>query len=146
MPDCAISTDIITGFSTETDEEHRDTLNMMQKVGYDYAYMFKYSERPKTLAERRYDDDIPDDIKTRRLQEIIELQTNLSRISNEADLGKTFEVLVEGPSRKSDADFCGRNSQNKMIVFPKKNAAKGSYVMVKVTSCTSATLIGELVE
>jgi tRNA-2-methylthio-N6-dimethylallyladenosine synthase len=146
MPECAISTDIITGFCTESDDEHKDTLNLMKKVGYDYAYMFKYSERPKTLAERRYEDDIPEDVKTRRLQEIIELQTNLSKMSNEEDLGKTFEVLVEGPSRKSEADFCGRNSQNKMIVFPRKNAEKGTYVQVKITSCTSATLIGELVE
>lgn len=146
MPDCAISTDIITGFCTETEEEHQDTLSLMDWAGFDYAYMFAYSERPKTLAERKYEDDIPENIKNRRLTEVINLQQRLSKESNERDLGKVFEVLVEGPSKRSDADFAGRNSQNKVIVFPKGNVKKGDYVMVKVNSCTSATLIGEIVE
>lgn len=145
LPECAISTDIITGFCTETEEEHADTLSLMEWAGFDYAYMFAYSERPKTLAERKYDDDVPETVKNRRLTEVINLQQNLSKASNERDLGKVFEVLVEGPSRKSDADHAGRNSQNKVIVFPKGNTQKGDYVKVKVNSCTSATLIGELV-
>jgi len=146
MPDCAISTDIITGFCTETEEEHRDTLSLMEWAAFDYAYMFSYSERPKTLAERKYEDDIPDAVKNRRLTEVINLQQSLSKASNERDLGKVFEVLVEGPSKKSDADYAGRNSQNKVIVFPRGNVKKGDYVKVLVKSCTSATLIGELVE
>lgn len=144
LPDCAISTDIITGFCTETEEEHADTLSLMEWAGFDYAYMFAYSERPKTLAERKYEDDIPETVKNRRLTEVINLQQQLSKTSNERDLGKVFEVLVEGPSRRSDADHAGRNSQNKVIVFPKGNTKKGDYVKVKVLSCTSATLIGEL--
>lgn len=145
LPDCAISTDIITGFCTETEEEHADTLSLMEWAGFDYAYMFAYSERPKTLAERKYEDDIPETVKNRRLTEVINLQQQLSKTSNDRDLGKVFEVLVEGPSRRSDADHAGRNSQNKVIVFPKGNTKKGDYVKVKVLSCTSATLIGELV-
>ena len=145
LPDCAISTDIITGFCTETEEEHAETLSLMEWAGFDYAYMFAYSERPKTLAERKYDDDVPEPVKNRRLTEVINLQQRLSKASNDRDLGKVFEVLVEGPSKKSDADFAGRNSQNKVIVFPRGNARKGDYVKVKVLSCTSATLIGELV-
>ncbi len=145
MPDCAISTDIITGFCTETEEEHQDTLSLMEWAGFDYAYMFAYSERPKTLAERRYEDDIPEQVKNRRLTEVINLQRELSLASNKRDLGKEFEVLVEGPSRKSEDDFCGRNSQNKMVVFPKGNTRKGQYVTVRIKDCTSATLIGELI-
>lgn len=145
MPDCAISTDIITGFCTETEEEHQDTLSLMRWAGFDYAYMFAYSERPKTLAERRYEDDVPEQVKNRRLTEVIQLQRDLSLESNKRDIGKEFEVLVEGPSRKSEEDFCGRNSQNKMVVFPRGNAQKGQYLTVRVTDCTSATLIGELV-
>jgi tRNA-2-methylthio-N6-dimethylallyladenosine synthase len=145
MPDCAISTDIITGFCGETEEEHADTLSLMQEVGFDYAYMFKYSERPNTLAQRKYKDDVPDEIKTRRLQEVIELQTQLSLKSNQRDIGKTFEVLVEGPSKKNKAEYFGRNSQNKVIVFPKGNTKPGEYVWVKINQCTSATLIGEIV-
>lgn len=144
LPDCAISTDIITGFCTETEEEHRDTLSLMEWARFDYAYMFAYSERPKTLAERRYEDDIPEPVKNRRLNEVINLQRELSLASNKRDIGKEFEVLVEGPSRKSQDDFCGRNSQNKMVVFPKGHAVKGQYVRVRITDCTSATLIGEL--
>lgn len=145
MPDCAVSTDIITGFCTETEEEHADTLSLMEWAGFDYAYMFSYSERPKTLAERKYEDDIPLAIKNRRLTEVINLQQRLSKESNERDLGKVFEVLVEGPSKKTDVEFAGRNSQNKVIVFPKGNTKKGDYVKVKVNACTSATLIGELI-
>lgn len=145
MPDCAVSTDIITGFCTETEEEHADTLSLMEWAGFDYAYMFSYSERPKTLAERKYEDDIPLAIKNRRLTEVINLQQRLSKESNERDLGKVFEVLVEGPSKKTDTEFAGRNSQNKVIVFPKGNTKKGDYVKVKVNACTSATLIGELI-
>lgn len=146
IPDCAISTDIITGFCTETEEEHQDTLSLMEWTGFDYAYMFAYSERPKTLAERKYEDDIPETVKNRRLTEVINLQQRLSKESNERDLGKVFEVLVEGPSKKSAEEYAGRNSQNKVIVFPKGTVQKGDYVKVKVNRCTSATLIGELVE
>jgi len=146
MPDCSVSTDIITGFCSETEEEHQETISLMELANYDYAFMFTYSERPKTLAERKYEDDIPEDVKIRRLTEIITLQRRLSHDSNIRDIGKTFEVLVEGFSKKTEDDLSGRNSQNKVLVFPKGNAKKGDYVRVKVNSCTSATLIGELVE
>lgn len=145
MPECNISTDIITGFCTETEEEHQDTISLMEWAGFDYAYMFEYSERPKTLAERKYEDDIPQEVKNRRLTEVINLQRRLSSDSNQRDLGKTFEVLVDGPSKRSADEYIGRNSQNKVIVFPKGNTQKGDYVMVKVNSCTSATLIGEII-
>ncbi len=145
LPDCAISTDIITGFCGETEEEHADTISLMKEVGFDYAYMFKYSERPNTLAQRKYKDDVPDEVKGRRLQEVIELQTQLSLESNKRDIGKIFEVLVEGPSKKNEAEYYGRNSQNKVIVFPKENVKPGNYVSVRVNDCTSATLIGEIV-
>jgi tRNA-2-methylthio-N6-dimethylallyladenosine synthase len=112
---------------------------------YSFSYMFKYSERPGTLAARRYKDDVAEEVKSRRLQQIIDLQQQLSIESNRKDIGLTFEVLVEGPSRKSEEQFCGRNSQNKMIVFPKLNAKPGDYVQVRVNSCTAATLIGEIV-
>jgi tRNA-2-methylthio-N6-dimethylallyladenosine synthase len=145
MPDCAISTDIITGFCGETDAEHQDTISLMKEVGFDYAYMFNYSERPNTLAQRKYKDDVPEEMKSKRLQEIIQLQTSLSLASNQQDMGKTFEVLVEGVSKKSDQELYGRNSQNKVIVFPKEQAKSGEYVMVKVHACTSATLLGTIV-
>lgn len=145
MPDCAISTDIITGFCGETEEQHQDTLSMMEYVKYDFAYMFKYSERPKTLAERKYEDNVPDDVKGRRLKEVIEIQQRHSLESNKRDVGKTFKVLIEGVSKKSDKEYCGRNSQNAMIVFPKTEAKKGEYVHVKVHNCTAATLLGEVV-
>jgi len=146
LPDCGISSDIIAGFCTETEEDHQETLSIMRYSGYDMSYMFFYSERPGTLAARRYEDDIPEEVKKRRLQEIVDLQGELSRQSNLNDLGKTFKVLVEGNSRKSNADWMGRNSQNKVIVFPKKDMneqLKGSYVMVKVTDYTKTTLRGE---
>jgi tRNA-2-methylthio-N6-dimethylallyladenosine synthase len=146
MPDCAITSDIIAGFCGETEAQHADTLSIMQQVGYTMNFMFKYSERPGTLAARKFEDDIPEEVKSRRLQEIISLQAELSMKSNEKDIGRIFKVLVEGPSRKSDEHFCGRNSQNKMIVFPKASAKAGDYVWVKVHHCTQATLLGELVE
>ena len=147
MPDCGISSDIITGFCSETEDEHRDTLSVMEYCGYDFSYMFFYSERPGTLAERRYDDDIPTDVKKRRLAEVVAMQNRLSAESNRKDLGKTFKVLIEGNSKKSDADWMGRSSQNKVIVFPKgdTNYKKGDYVFVKVNNCTQATLLGEIV-
>ncbi len=146
IPDCAISSDFITGFCSETDHDHQETLSLMKWVGFDYAYMFKYSERPNTYAARNYKDDVADEIKSRRLDEIIELQNRLSLASNQKDIGKSFEVLVEGFSKKSAERLFGRNSQNKVIVFNKKDRKIGDYVMVKVKSCTSATLHGELVD
>ncbi|MBM3164834.1 MAG: tRNA (N6-isopentenyl adenosine(37)-C2)-methylthiotransferase MiaB [Bacteroidetes bacterium] len=145
IPNCAISTDIIAGFCGETEDEHSETLSLMSEVCFDYAYMFKYSERPKTLAERKFTDDVPDETKSRRLTEIIELQTKHSLFLNQRQVGQVQEVLVEGPSKRSAQQFCGRNSQNNMVVFDKKNVAKGSYVHVKITDCTSATLLGVLV-
>lgn len=146
IPDCAISSDMIAGFCTETEEEHKDTLTLMEKVRYSMSYMFFYSERPGTLAERKYEDDIPLETKKRRLQEIINLQTQISLEHNQNDVGEVFEVLIEGDSKKSDEYFKGRNSQNKMLVFPKKEGLKpGDYVMVKVSEVTSATLKGEIV-
>lgn len=147
MPDCGISSDVIAGFCTETEDDHQDTMSIMQYSKYDMSYMFFYSERPGTLAHRRYKDDIPEDVKKRRLQEIVELQNRLSLESNKLDLGKTYKVLIEGDSKKSEMDWMGRNSQNKVIVFPKNEMPlkKGDYVSVKVNDCTKATLLGELV-
>lgn len=146
LPDCAISSDIIAGFCTETEEEHQDTLSMIEWANYSMSYMFVYSERPGTLAARKLKDDVPEEIKKRRLQEIVRLQNQVSYRHNQADVGKTFKVLIEGLSKKSDNDFKGRNSQNKMIVFPKKAGVKpGDYVYVKVESATSATLRGHIV-
>ena len=147
MPDCGISSDIIAGFCTETKEDHRDTLSVMEYSKYDMSYMFFYSERPGTLAERRYKDDVPLEVKKRRLQEIVELQNRLSQESNKKDLGKTFKVLIEGDSKRSDKDWMGRNSQNKVVVFPKENyeLKKGDYVDVLVYDCTQATLLGKII-
>ncbi len=145
IPNCAISTDIITGFCGETDEEHAETISLMEQVQFDFAYMFKYSERPKTLAERRFEDDVPEEVKAKRLNEIIELQLKHSRLSNDKQIGKTVKVLVEGTSKRSEEHLCGRNGQNAMVVFPRENYVKGQYVFVKITSCTSATLRGEAV-
>ena len=144
MPGCGITTDVIAGFCSETEEDHRQTLDLFRKVGFDYAYMFYYSERPGTLAARHYPDDVPLDVKTRRLNEIIALQSELSLKSNQNDIGKTFRVLVEGPSKKNPEELCGRSGSNKMCVFPGKGHKAGDYVDVKVLSCTSATLIGKL--
>lgn len=145
IPDCGLSTDIIAGFCSETDDEHQQTLSLMEWVGFDYAFMFKYSERPNTIAQKKYADDVPEEIKSNRLSEIIALQQKLSLRSNQNDIGKTFEVLVEFFSKKSVNDLAGRNSQNKMVVFPKKEYQIGDYVMVKIKDCTAATLIGEAV-
>ena len=145
LPGCGITTDVIAGFCSETEEDHQRTLELFRKVGFDYAYMFYYSERPGTLAARHYPDDVPLDVKTRRLNEIIALQSELSLKSNHNDIGKTFRVLVEGPSKKNPEELCGRSGSNKMCVFPGKGHKAGDYVDVKVLSCTSATLIGELV-
>ena len=144
LPGCGITTDVIAGFCSETEEDHQQTLELFRKVGFDYAYMFYYSERPGTLAARHYPDDVPLDVKTRRLNEIIALQSELSLKSNQNDIGKTFRVLVEGPSKKNPEEICGRSGSNKMCVFPGKGHKAGDYVDVKVLSCTSATLIGKL--
>lgn len=146
VPGCSISTDIITGFCDETEEEHQDTLSLMKEVGFDFSYMYKYSERPKTLAERRFEDNVPEDVKGRRLEEIIAIQRANSLIWNEKQIGKIQKVLIEGVSKKSDNDLSGRNEGNAMVIFPKGNQKKGEYVNVKILSCTSATLIGEAVE
>ena len=143
--DCGISSDMIAGFCTETEAEHRDTLSLMDYVQYDFSYMFYYSERPGTLAERKYEDDIPLEVKKRRLREIIDKQQVISLARNQRDIGKTFKVLVEGNSKRSDEQLRGRNSANKVIVFPKENYQKGDYVMVKVHDCTAATLLGTAV-
>ena len=145
LPGCGITTDVIAGFCSETEEDHQQTLDLFRKVGFDYAYMFYYSERPGTLAARHYPDDVTLDVKTRRLNEIIALQNELSLKSNQNDVGKTFRVLVEGPSKKNPEELCGRSGSNKMCVFPGGGHKAGDYVDVKVLSCTSATLIGELV-
>ncbi|MEY4595106.1 MAG: hypothetical protein RIQ47_1516 [Bacteroidota bacterium] len=146
VPGCAISTDIISGFCGETEEQHQETLSLMRWSAYDYAYMFKYSERPGTLAARQYPDDVDESTKSRRLSEIIELQKELSHNSNLPQIGKTFRVLVESESKKSDQHLSGRTGENKVVVFPRKNYKPGDYVNVHITSCTPATLIGEVVD
>ncbi|MFC5407736.1 tRNA (N6-isopentenyl adenosine(37)-C2)-methylthiotransferase MiaB [Larkinella bovis] len=143
--DCGISHDMISGFCSETEEEHQDTLSLLAYARYDYGYMFAYSERPGTPAARKYADDVPDDVKIRRLNEIIALQRNLSLERNQRHIGKVQRVLVEGTSKRSDDFLCGRNDQNKMVVFPKENFQKGQYVNVLVTDCTAATLLGKAV-
>lgn len=142
LPDCSITTDIIAGFCTETEEDHRATLEMFRKVRYDYAFMFKFSMRPNTYAAKHMHDDVPDEVKTRRLEEIIALQGEIALENNRKDIGKTFEVLVEGTSHRSDSQLFGRNSQNKVIVFDKDNHQVGTYLRVRVTDCTAATLKG----
>ena len=141
MPDCGISTDAIVGFCSETEEEFRDTLSLFEEVGYDSAFMFFYSERPGTLAARNYPDDVPQEVKNRRLEELIALQNRLSLESNRRDLGREFEVLVEGPSKKNPDELCGRNSQGKMCVWPDTSHKPGEYVRVRVLDCTQATLL-----
>jgi tRNA-2-methylthio-N6-dimethylallyladenosine synthase len=143
--DCGITSDMITGFCTETDEEHRETLSLMEYVKYDFAFMFFYSERPGTLAAKKFVDDIPEEIKKRRLQEIIQLQTELSLKRNQRDVGKVHQVLIEGYSRKSEDFLQGRNTANKVVVFPKENFEKGQYINVLVHDCTAATLLGKAV-
>ncbi|RYZ51216.1 MAG: tRNA (N6-isopentenyl adenosine(37)-C2)-methylthiotransferase MiaB [Sphingobacteriales bacterium] len=144
MPDCGLSTDVISGFCTESEEEHHDTLSLMEACRFDMAYMFSYSERPGTLAARRYADDVPEDVKKHRLEEIIKLQNGHSRESYRNDIGKEFEVLIEGNSKRSEYDWSGRNSQNKMVVFPKGDHGfkVGDYATVRINEATSATLIG----
>lgn len=144
VPNCSISTDIICGFCDETEEEHADTLSLMREVGFDYAYMYKYSERPKTLAERRFEDNIPDEVKGRRLEEVIAIQQENSLAWNKKHIGTIQTILVEGKSKRSEEQLSGRNDGNAMVVFPKGNHQKGEYVKVKIVDCTSATLIGEL--
>lgn len=143
LPDASISTDIIAGFCGETEADHQQTLSLMEWAGFDFAYMFKYSERPGTFAEKKYEDDVPEEIKAQRLNEIIELQNKLSLSSKTRDIGKVFEVLVEGTSKKSDEQLYGRTSQNKVLVFPGGDNKPGDYVKVRVERCTSATLIGK---
>jgi tRNA-2-methylthio-N6-dimethylallyladenosine synthase len=145
IPDCALSTDMIAGFCTETEEDHQDSLSLMEWAGFDFAYMFKYSERPGTKAARKLKDDVPEEIKTRRLNEIISLQNRLSAVSKRNDVGKTFEVLAEGTSKRSSEHLAGRTSQNKVVVFPKGNKKAGDYVDVLIEKSTSATLIGNII-
>ncbi len=142
LPDCAISTDIIAGFCGETEDDHQETLSLMDWAKYDYAYMFKYSERPNTIASKKFEDDVPEEIKSKRLDEIIALQQTLSLESNKRDIGKVFEVLVEGISKRSEDQLYGRTGQNKVVVFRKGDYKPGDYVMVKIESCTAATLKG----
>jgi len=145
LPGCGLSTDMIAGFCTETEEDHQESLSLMKYCGYDLAYLYFYSERPGTLAARRFADDIPLEVKKRRLQELVDLYRDLSHDSMKKDVGKTFNVLIEGISKKSDKDYFGRNDQNKVIVFPKEEYKIGDYVMVHVHDCTTGTLIGKAV-
>ncbi len=142
LPDCTISTDIIAGFCGETEEDHQQTLSLMKEVAYEFAYMFKYSERPNTKAHRTMSDDVPEEVKVKRLTQIIELQNQLSKQNNQRDIGKCFEVLVEGVSKRNSEDLFGRTSQNKVAVFPAKGYKTGDYVNVRIESCSSATLVG----
>jgi tRNA-2-methylthio-N6-dimethylallyladenosine synthase len=144
IPDCAVSTDIIAGFCTESEDDHQLTLSLMKEVQYDFAFMFNYSERPNTYAQRKYKDDVPEKVKSRRLQEIINLQNQLSAESKKQDIGRVYEVLVEGTSKKSKNQLFGRTSQNKVVVFPKENILIGQYVNIQIENCTSATLIGNV--
>ncbi len=145
IPDCGISQDMITGFPTETEEDHLDTLSLMEYVKYDYGFMFAYSERPGTMAARKLEDDVPEEVKQRRLAEIIALQREHCRYRTQQHLGKVEEVLIEGESKKSSVQWMGRNSQNIVVVFPKENYKVGDFVNVKINDCTSATLIGTAV-
>ncbi len=146
IEDCSISHDLITGFPTETEEDHQDTLSLLRYVNYDFGYMFAYSERPGTLAARKLTDDIPEEVKKRRLQEIVDLQQEISLSRTARFVGQTVEILIEKSSKKSDEQWSGRNSQNTTVVFPKEHYKVGDFVMVKINDCTSATLIGEAVE
>lgn len=146
LPDCGLTSDIFVGFHNETEEEFQETLDLMKWAGYDYSYMFKYSERPGTFAYKNLKDNIPEDVKSKRLDEMIALQRQLSLESNQRDIGKIFEILIEGVSKKSNEEMYGRSSQNKAFVLPRKNLKIGDFVMVKAVSCTSATLIGEIID
>lgn len=141
IPDCGITTDVIAGFCGETQQDHQDTLSLMEEVVFDSAFMFAYSERPGTLASKKYPDDIPYETKTARLNEIIALQGRMSLKSNEKEIGKTLKVLVEGPSKKNPEELCGRASNNKMCVFPSRGEKAGDYCEVTVETVTSATLL-----
>ena len=143
IPDCAISTDLFCGFHSETEEDYQETLSLMREVGYDSAYLFKYSERPGTYAAKHLEDNVPEDVKVKRLQGMIDLQNKLSEESNMRDIGKTFEVLVEGFSKRSREQLFGRTSQNKVVIFDKGDYKVGQFVNVKITGATSATLFGE---
>jgi tRNA-2-methylthio-N6-dimethylallyladenosine synthase len=145
IPDCAISMDVISGFCTETEEDHLDTLDILRYGEYDFGYMFKYSERPNTMAQRKFKDDVPEDVKNRRLREIINLQQENSLKRMKTYVGKTHRILVEGTSKKSTEELFGRTTQNAVVVFPKENYKPGDYVDVFVEDCTSATLIGKAV-
>jgi len=145
LPECAITTDIISGFCTETEEDHKQTLSLLEFAQFDLGFMFKYSERPNTYAAKNFKDDVPEEVKSRRLTEIIDLQNKISEAVKQKDVGKTFEVLIEGTSKKSENEFYGRTSQNKVVVFPRKHFKKGDYVNVRITKATSATLIGEAI-
>lgn len=144
--DCGISHDMIAGFCTETEEEHRDSISLMEYARFDFGYMFTYSERPGTLAAKKFADDVPEDVKKRRLAEIIEVQRRLSLERNQRLLGTVQKVLIEGPSKKSEDDFSGRSDQNKMVVFPRENHKKGQYVDVLITDCNAATLLGHVLQ
>ena len=145
IPDCGLSTDVICGFCGETDEEHQDTISLMKEVSYDYAFMFKYSERPDTFAANKMPDDIPEDVKGRRLQEVIAIQQESSLKNNKKDIGKVFEVLVENVSKRSTEQMSGRTQQNKVMVFNRLDTNVGDYIHVKCIDCTAATLLGEIV-
>ena len=144
IPDCELSTDIIAGFCGETEEEHQDTLSLLKEVGFIMAYHFKYSERPRTLAERKFEDDIPEEVKSKRLAEIIKVQRVEALKRTSGLVGRTYKVLVEGPSKKNPEEYCGRTTHNTMVIFPKENAEVGKYVNVKTTDCTSITLFGTI--
>jgi tRNA-2-methylthio-N6-dimethylallyladenosine synthase len=145
IPGCAVSTDIIAGFCTETEEDHNETLSLMEWAGFDFAYMFRYSERPGTRAARRYKDDVPEEVKARRLNEIIALQNKISAESKKQDVGRIFEVLIEDISKRSADHMSGRTTHNKVVVFPGNGHRKGEYVKVLIERCTSATLIGKII-
>lgn len=143
IPDCGLSTDIFSGYHSETEEDHQESLSLMRECAYDSAFMFKYSERPGTYASKHLPDDVPEEVKIRRLNEIIELQNQLSAESNAKDVGKTFEVMVEGVSKRSKEQLFGRTQQNKVVVFDRGNHRIGDFVNVRITEASSATLKGE---
>jgi tRNA-2-methylthio-N6-dimethylallyladenosine synthase len=146
VPEAAISTDIIVGFCSETEEEHQDTLSLMDEIKFELAYMYSYNERPGTTAAKKYADDITEEVKQRRLQEVISLHRGHTLLRNKENVGQTYEILIEGVSSKSDEHLYGRNTHNKVIIVPKGNLKMGQYVYAKVVDCTSGTLIGEVVE
>jgi tRNA-2-methylthio-N6-dimethylallyladenosine synthase len=146
IPDCSIGTDIFCGFCDETEEDHQDTLDLMRRVKFDQAFMFKYSERPGTIAAKRMLDNVPEEIKLRRLNDIISLQNEITNKSNQEEIGRVYEVLVEGFSKRSNEQLFGRTSQNKVVIFPREGRRIGEFIKVRILSASSATLIGEVVE